>query len=97
MSGNLVNTEGQLQNALTISTFGWNLAPLQRFTNLCHDFKLKNLTGTTTVYFAGNGGPYSDAWNSVSKAKRKLDTIDMDEHVKSDIIRDAEYYYSEQS
>jgi chaperone BCS1 len=98
MSGNLVNNEGQLQNALTISTLGWNLAPLQSFTNLCHEFKLKNLTGTTMVYFAGgNAGPYSDAWNSVSKAKRKLDTIDMDEDVKSDIIRDAEYYYSEQS
>jgi hypothetical protein len=98
MSGNLVNNEGQLQNALTISTLGWNLAPLQSFTKLCHEFKLKNLTGTTMVYFAGgNAGPYSDAWNSVSKAKRKLDTIDMDEDVKSDIIRDAEYYYSEQS
>jgi chaperone BCS1 len=98
MSGNLVNNEGQLQNALTISTLGWNLTPLQMFTELCHQFKLKNLTGTTTVYFAGgNSGPYGDAWQSVSKAKRKLDTIDMDEAVKSDIIRDAEYYYSEQS
>lgn len=34
---------------------------------------------------------------SVSKAIRKLDTVDMDENVKSDIVRDAEYYYSEPS
>ena len=34
---------------------------------------------------------------SVSKAIRKLDTIDMEEEIKSDIIRDAEYYYSDQS
>jgi chaperone BCS1 len=54
--------------------------------------------GTTTVYFAGgNGDPYCDGWQSVSKAIRKLDTIDMNEDIKSDIIRDAEYYYSEQS
>jgi chaperone BCS1 len=98
MSGNLVNDQGQLQNALTITTLGWSLAPLQKFTELCHEFKLKNLTGTTTVYFAGgHSDPYGDGWQSVSKAIRKLDTIDMDEEVKSDIIRDAEYYYSEQS
>jgi hypothetical protein len=34
---------------------------------------------------------------SVSKAVRKLDTIDMDEDVKLDIVRDAEYYYSDES
>lgn len=34
---------------------------------------------------------------SVSKAIRKLDTIDMDEHVKADIVKDAEYYYSASS
>lgn len=34
---------------------------------------------------------------SVSKAIRKLDTIDMDEQVKLDIVRDAEYYYSDES
>lgn len=98
MSGNLINDHGQLQNALTITTFGWSLAPLHAFTNLCREFKLKNLTGTTTVYFAGSGDPYhGGGWQSVSKAVRKLDTIDMDENVKSDLIKDAEYYYSEKS
>jgi chaperone BCS1 len=94
----VLNNEGQVQNALIISTFGWNLAPLHKFADLCHQYKINNLTGSTTVYFAGGGsGPYADAWQSVSKAKRKLDTIDMDEDVKSDLIKDAEYYYSEQS
>jgi chaperone BCS1 len=94
----MLNSEGQIQNALIISTFGWNLAPLHKFADLCHQYKINNLTGSTTVYFAGgSSGPYADAWQSVSKAKRKLDTIDMDEDVKSDIIKDAEYYYSEQS
>jgi chaperone BCS1 len=74
MAGNLVDDSGQLQNSLRIMTLGWSLKPLQDFTGLCHDFKIKNLTGTTTVYFAGDGrsNPYGNAWQSVSKAMRKL-------------------------
>lgn len=51
------------------------------------------------MYFAGGGtgDPYGTGWQSVSKAVRKLDTIDMDEEIKSDLVRDAEYYYSDQS
>ncbi|KAH4220562.1 hypothetical protein HBH70_071420 [Parastagonospora nodorum] len=98
ISNNPLNDRGQLQNALMISTLGWSLTPLRKFTDLCHKFKLRNLTGTTTVYFAGGSSdPYGDGWQSVSKAVRKLDTIDMDEQVKSDLIKDAENYYSEQS
>ena len=99
MGGNTVDDSGYLQNSLTLITLGWSLKPLQAFTALCHQFKLENLTGTTTVYFAGGqrGDPYGETWQSVSKAIRKLDTIDMDEDVKSDLIRDAEYYYSDQS
>ncbi|OAK96026.1 P-loop containing nucleoside triphosphate hydrolase protein [Phaeosphaeriaceae sp. SRC1lsM3a] len=93
----VLNEKGQLQNAITISTLGRSLAPLQNFADLCHEFKLKNLTGTTTVYFAGSPAQYVNGWQSVSKAIRRLDTIDMDEDVKADIIRDADYYYSEQS
>jgi len=55
MSGNLVNEHGQLQNALTLTTLGWNLTPLHKFTELCREFKRNNLNGTTTVYFAGGG------------------------------------------
>jgi chaperone BCS1 len=64
MSGNLVDDSGQLQNSLTVMTLGWSLKPLQNFTTLCHDFKVKNMTGTTTVYFAGSGrgDPYGDIW-----------------------------------
>ncbi|KAF1942384.1 P-loop containing nucleoside triphosphate hydrolase protein [Clathrospora elynae] len=99
IAGNFVDDSGHLQNSLTIMTLGWSLKPLQDFTTLCHKFKIKNLTGTTTVYFAGGGSgdPYGEGWQSVSKAIRKLDTIDMDEDTKFDLIRDAEYYYSEQS
>jgi chaperone BCS1 len=87
VSNNPLNDQGRLQNALTISTLGWSLTPLRKFTDRCHEFKLKNLTGTTTVYFAGGSSdPYGNGWQSVSKAIRKLDTIDM-----------AEYYYSERS
>jgi len=101
MSGHYTDPDGQLQNSIVITTLGWSLKPLQVFTGLCHDFMKKNLTGTTTIYFAGDGrhDPYANgaAWQSVSKAIRRLDTIDMDEATKSDVIRDAEYYYSEES
>ncbi|KAF2846286.1 P-loop containing nucleoside triphosphate hydrolase protein [Plenodomus tracheiphilus IPT5] len=99
MVGSLVDSSGQLQNSLTIMTPGWSLKPLKDFTKLCRDFKLRHMTGTTTVYFAGAGRyeGYGQGWQSVSKAIRKLDTIDMDERTKSDVIRDAEYYYSDQS
>jgi chaperone BCS1 len=94
----LLDDSGQLQNSLTIMTLGWNLRPLREFTKLCHDFRIKHLTGTTTVYFAGDRtDPYGNGWQSVSKAIRRLDTIDMDEDIKSDLVRDAEYYYSDES
>ncbi|KAI5377691.1 hypothetical protein J4E82_003433 [Alternaria postmessia] len=98
MTGNILDDSGQLQNSLTVMTLGWSLKPLRDFTRLCHDFRIKNLTGTTTVYFAGDRtDPYGNGWQSVSKAIRRLDTIDMDEKVKSDLVRDAEYYYSDES
>lgn len=64
MHGNLIDERGQLQNSLTLMTLGWSLKPLQAFTELCHQFKLDNLTGTTNVFFAGgaHGDPYGDQW-----------------------------------
>lgn len=64
MSGHMVDDRGLLQNAITLMTLGWSLKPLQDFTAMCHDFKLKHLTGTTTVYFAGEGrnDPYGNVW-----------------------------------
>jgi chaperone BCS1 len=97
---NMVDGSGQIQNSLNITTLGWSMQPLRDFTDLCHEFKIQNLVGTTTVYFAGDSrtDPYvGNGWQSVSKAIRKLDTIDMDEKTKADLIKDAEYYYSEES
>lgn len=79
-------------------TIGWNLKPLRDFTSLCHQFKLENFAGTTTVYYASQKDPMQrESWQSVQKAVRKFDTIDMDETVKTDLIKDAEYYYTEES
>lgn len=57
------------------------------------------MTGTTTVYFAGvNTYDYTGGlWQPINKPVRRLDTIDMEESIKLDLVRDAEYYYSEQS
>lgn len=97
---NNLDERGRMSHALTITTLGWNLEPLKDFVAQCHQWKKANMTGTTTVFFAG-GGAYDSytggAWQSINKPLRKLDTIDMDESVKHDLIRDAEYYYSEQS
>ena len=101
MTGYSMGPDGQLQNSLIIMTLGWSLKPLRGFTDLCHEFMKNNMTGTTTIYFAGDSlhHPYANeaAWQSMSKAIRRLDTIDMDEATKLDVIRDAEYYYSEES
>jgi chaperone BCS1 len=99
-NNNDLDANGRLRNALTITTLGWNLGPLKDFVMQCHRWKKANMTGTTTVYFAG-GGAYDayggSAWQSINKPMRKLDTIDMDESIKLDLVHDAEYYYSEQS
>ncbi|CAE7193851.1 hypothetical protein CFE70_007278 [Pyrenophora teres f. teres 0-1] len=95
-----VDADGQPHNSLVITTLGWSLKPLRRFTDLCDEYMKKSLMGTTTVYFAGDVAydPFSHGgWQSVSKAIRKLDTVDMDEATKADVIRDAEYYYSQES
>lgn len=98
-ASNVLDKEGQVQNAVILTTIGWNLRPLQTFIKECHDHKIRTRTGTTTVYFSTAGGPdpYGTGWSSVIKAVRKLDTIDMDPEVKADLIRDAEYYYSQES
>lgn len=97
-AGTAVDDHGRLHNSLAITTLGWSLRPLRDFTTICREFRRRNLAGTTTVYFAGGGNdPYGQVWQSVSKTSRKLDTIDMDLDLKMEIIRDAEYYYSDQS
>jgi chaperone BCS1 len=88
------------QPAIQLTTLGWNLGPLRDFVKICHDFKVKNSAGTTTVFFAGSGGMGMGppgSWSSVTKAIRKLETVDMDESVKADLLKDAEDYYSLES
>jgi hypothetical protein len=34
--------------------------------------------------------PTAGGWSSIEKAARKLDTVDIEEHVKADVVRDAE-------
>lgn len=71
---------------------------MKSFVLHCHDWKKAHMTGTTTVYFAGDSTSYAHGgWTPISKAARKLDTIDMEESIKLDLVRDADYYYSEQS
>lgn len=72
---------------------------MKSFVVRCHEWKKANMTGTTTVYFAGNNSMNygSGSWQPISKPVRKLDTIDMEESIKLDLVRDADYYYSEQS
>jgi chaperone BCS1 len=93
-----LDADGRLQNAITLTTLGWNLDPLKSFVLQCHEWKKAHMTGTTTVYFAGDSASYGPGgWTPISKAVRKLDTIDMEESIKLDLVRDADYYYSEQS
>ncbi|KAF2732416.1 P-loop containing nucleoside triphosphate hydrolase protein [Polyplosphaeria fusca] len=95
MSGDKSN---QPLNSLRIVTLGWSLGPLQDFVKKCHDYSVEARVngGTITVHFASGSGGGMDAygnWHTVTKSVRKLDTVDMEEHVKMDLIRDAEDYY----
>ncbi|KAF2636013.1 P-loop containing nucleoside triphosphate hydrolase protein [Massarina eburnea CBS 473.64] len=89
----------EISNSIVIRTLGWSLDPIQKFIKQCKDSKESNKQGTTTMYFS-NGKPdpwLNGLWTSVTKATRKLDTIDIDDDIKNDLIRDAEYYYSDES
>jgi chaperone BCS1 len=97
---NLVDSSGQMQNAIVLRTIGWSLEPLRKFIKTCHNFKIDNKSGTTTVYFSSGNqrDPYTGGeWSSVVKAARKLDTIDIDDDLKADLVSDAEHYYSAES
>jgi chaperone BCS1 len=73
---NVLDADGQVQNAIILRTIGWSLQPLKDFVKTCHDFKLHNRTGTTTVYFSSGNDrdPYTGGeWSSVVKVR----TIDL--------------------
>ncbi|KAL1612379.1 hypothetical protein SLS60_000605 [Paraconiothyrium brasiliense] len=95
----LIDYQGTPQNSVVLFTPGWSLHPLMDFVKHCHEYKLVNRAGTTTIYFSsGKMDAYSGhLWSTVVKARRKLDTIDMDDASKTELVSDAEYYYSEES
>ncbi|KAJ4294243.1 hypothetical protein N0V90_007933 [Kalmusia sp. IMI 367209] len=95
----LLDFEGTPPNSIILYTPGWSLEPLRSFLKQCHDYKIENKAGTTNIYFSsGKMDPYSGhLWSTVVKATRKLDTIDMDDKSKADLVSDAEYYYSDES
>ncbi|KAF2441763.1 P-loop containing nucleoside triphosphate hydrolase protein [Karstenula rhodostoma CBS 690.94] len=95
----MVDYQGTPQNAIVLLTPGWSLHPLMDFVKYCHEYRLINMTGTTNIYFSSSRvDPYSGhLWSTVVKARRKLDTIDMDAASKAELVSDAEYYYSEES
>jgi len=97
---NMLDRNGQVQNSVVLRTIGWSLTPLKEFVKTCHDFKIGNSSGTTSVFFSSGNerDPYTGGeWSSVVKAIRKLDTIDMDDDLKADLVQDAEHYYSAES
>jgi chaperone BCS1 len=95
----LVDHQGQPQNSVILYTPGWSLNPLLDFVTYCREYRLLNLAGTTNIHFSsGNKDPYSGSlWSTVVKARRKLDTVDMDAASKAELVSDAEYYYSNES
>ncbi|KAL5389090.1 hypothetical protein PMIN02_007484 [Paraphaeosphaeria minitans] len=97
--GGVVDYQGTPQNSIVILTPGWSLRPLMDFIKHCHEYKLINMDGSTNISFSsGKVDPYSGhLWSTVVKARRRLDTIDMDPASKAELVSDAEYYYSEES
>ncbi|KAK7179138.1 hypothetical protein DPSP01_012211 [Paraphaeosphaeria sporulosa] len=97
--GAMIDYQGTPQNSVVLLTPGWSLRPLMDFIKHCHEYKLINMDGSTNIYFSsGKVDPYSGhLWSTVVKARRKLDTIDMDATLKAELVSDAEYYYSDES
>lgn len=95
----MIDPQGLSQNTIMLLTPGWSLHPLMRFVKECHAYKLENGAGSTNIYFSsGKMDPYSgQLWSTVAKARRQLDTVDMDETLKNELVSDAEYYYSDES
>jgi chaperone BCS1 len=90
--------QGQSQNSVILFTPGWSLHPLMDFIKSCHEYKLFDLAGTTNIHFSSiRSDPGSSVWSTVVKARRKLDTVDMDATLKAELVSDAEYYYSDES
>jgi chaperone BCS1 len=46
-------------STIVLTTIGWSLRPLQDFLKTCHEYKVLNSAGTTTIYFSGSASHYS--------------------------------------
>lgn len=80
---------------IVLYTPGWSLDPLMQFVKKCHMYKVNKMTGMTTVfYLSGEFGYSTGEWCSTVKTTRKLDTIDMDDIQKAQLVEDAENYFS---
>lgn len=77
-------------NKITITTPGWSLQPLKDLIDLCQQHRAQIIEDKTIINFMGTRLDFDGPWSSVEKTVRKLDTIDIDDQVKTDIIRDAE-------
>lgn len=66
-----------------------------QFVKKCHMYKVNKMTGMTTVFYSSGDFGYSTGeWCSTVKITRKLDTIDMDDIQKAQLVEDAENYFS---
>lgn len=71
---------------------------MKNFIKTCHEYRIINTAGTTNVYSTNQKTDYQgQTWYPIVKSKRKLDTIDMEDQLKLELVKDAEYYYSEES
>jgi hypothetical protein len=77
------------RHVIRVSTLGWSIKPLWDFVQICHEYKVDTFKQTMTANFYCHGGLRGD-WDPVTKAVRKLDTMDIDDDVKADLINDAE-------
>jgi chaperone BCS1 len=79
---------------ILIRCFGRNPAPLKRFLDHCREYSLQSKQSMTTIYTAGpeRYGIGLD-WREASiRPIRPLNTIDLEEGIKQDILRDVERY-----
>jgi chaperone BCS1 len=79
---------------ILIRCLGRNPAPLKRFLDHCREYSLQSKQSMTTIYTAGpEKYGVGLAWREASiRPIRPLNTIDLEEGIKQDMLRDVERY-----
>lgn len=78
---------------LVIMCFGRSLKPLQDFVQHCKAYAEEAKQMMTAVHVKGDKYRYPDSWGqTVMRPARSLETINMDEDSKRDIIKDVDAY-----